>query len=178
MPPCVRRRLVPARGSIFSGYLGRIATVESQLGKAALQEAIAHLAVGAVKSLITIRSWWASGLKMTIVGGNRSRGNLRSRACFWRHFVTCCGIAANPRLLHTEQAVWGLIVHSQQLLPEPGDHDPYIIFALTPVIYLFLDQLRQRKRKRSSDIIDLRPIGWPPISKSPLGQNIFAEPEF
>jgi len=80
-------------------------------------------------------------------------------------------------LLHTEQAVWGLIVHSQQLLPEPGDHDPYIIFALTPVIYLFLDQLRQRKRKRSSDIIDLRLTGWPPISKSPLGQNIFAEPE-
>jgi len=39
----------------------------------------------------------------------------------------------------------------------------------TPVVYLALDQLRQRKRKRSSDIIDLRPIGWPPISKSPLG---------
>jgi VIT1/CCC1 family predicted Fe2+/Mn2+ transporter len=29
---------------------------------------VAHLAVGAVKSLITIRSWWASGLEMTIVG--------------------------------------------------------------------------------------------------------------
>src|SRR5213594_50421 len=29
---------------------------------------IAHFAVGAVKSLITIRSWWASGLEMTIVG--------------------------------------------------------------------------------------------------------------
>jgi hypothetical protein len=28
----------------------------------------AHLAVGAVKSLITLRSWWASGLEMTIVG--------------------------------------------------------------------------------------------------------------
>src|ERR1041385_4340779 len=28
----------------------------------------AHFAVGAVKSLITIRSWWASGLEMTIVG--------------------------------------------------------------------------------------------------------------
>ena len=25
-------------------------------------------AVGAVKSLITIRSWWASGLEMTVVG--------------------------------------------------------------------------------------------------------------
>ena len=29
---------------------------------------IAHFAVGAVKSIITIRSWWASGLEMTIVG--------------------------------------------------------------------------------------------------------------
>ncbi|MEN3368990.1 MAG: vacuolar iron transporter family protein [Verrucomicrobiota bacterium] len=29
---------------------------------------VAHFAVGAVKSLITIRSWWASGLEMTMVG--------------------------------------------------------------------------------------------------------------
>ena len=29
---------------------------------------LAHFAVGAVKSLNTIRSWWASGLEMTIVG--------------------------------------------------------------------------------------------------------------
>src|ERR1700704_5501682 len=29
---------------------------------------LAHFAVGAVKSLITIRSWWASGFEMTIVG--------------------------------------------------------------------------------------------------------------
>src|SRR2546426_28753 len=29
---------------------------------------IAHFAVGALTSLITIRSWWASGLEMTIVG--------------------------------------------------------------------------------------------------------------
>jgi vacuolar iron transporter family protein len=29
---------------------------------------IAHFAVGALKSLITLRSWWASGLEMTIVG--------------------------------------------------------------------------------------------------------------
>lgn len=29
---------------------------------------LAHFAVGAVKSLITLRSWWASGLEMTIVG--------------------------------------------------------------------------------------------------------------
>src|SRR5438067_9462370 len=29
---------------------------------------IAHFAVGASKSLITTRSWWASGLEMTMVG--------------------------------------------------------------------------------------------------------------
>jgi len=29
---------------------------------------VAHFAVGAVKSLITLRSWWASGFEMTIVG--------------------------------------------------------------------------------------------------------------
>jgi VIT1/CCC1 family predicted Fe2+/Mn2+ transporter len=28
----------------------------------------AHFAVGAAKSLITVRSWWASGLEMTMVG--------------------------------------------------------------------------------------------------------------
>ena len=28
----------------------------------------AHFLVGAAKSLITSRSWWASGLEMTVVG--------------------------------------------------------------------------------------------------------------
>jgi multidrug efflux pump len=36
----------------------------------------------------------------------------------------------------------------------------------TPVIYLALDQLRQRKKKRSSPAADLRPIGWAQISRS------------
>ncbi|WP_353062480.1 VIT1/CCC1 transporter family protein [Tunturibacter psychrotolerans] len=35
---------------------------------AAIVSLIAHFAVGAAKSLITIRSWWSSGLEMTIVG--------------------------------------------------------------------------------------------------------------
>ncbi len=38
----------------------------------------------------------------------------------------------------------------------------------TPVIYLALDQLRQRKKKRPSDILGLQPIGWPPVSESPV----------
>jgi VIT1/CCC1 family predicted Fe2+/Mn2+ transporter len=29
---------------------------------------VAHFIVGALKSLITLRSWWASGLEMTLVG--------------------------------------------------------------------------------------------------------------
>jgi VIT1/CCC1 family predicted Fe2+/Mn2+ transporter/rubrerythrin len=35
---------------------------------AAVISLIAHFAVGAAKSLITVRSWWSSGLEMTIVG--------------------------------------------------------------------------------------------------------------
>jgi multidrug efflux pump len=36
----------------------------------------------------------------------------------------------------------------------------------TPVIYLALDQLRQRKKKRPSPSADLRPIGWQQTSRS------------
>jgi Cu/Ag efflux pump CusA len=39
----------------------------------------------------------------------------------------------------------------------------------TPVIYLALDKLRLRKRKRPSSAADLRPIGWPQASGSPAG---------
>jgi VIT1/CCC1 family predicted Fe2+/Mn2+ transporter len=35
---------------------------------AAVVSLIAHFAVGAAKSLITVRSWWASGMEMTLVG--------------------------------------------------------------------------------------------------------------
>jgi VIT1/CCC1 family predicted Fe2+/Mn2+ transporter/rubrerythrin len=35
---------------------------------AAIISLAAHFAVGAAKSLITVRSWWASGLEMTLVG--------------------------------------------------------------------------------------------------------------
>jgi Cu/Ag efflux pump CusA len=31
----------------------------------------------------------------------------------------------------------------------------------TPVIYLALDQLRQRRKKRQTNIVDLHPVGWP-----------------
>jgi len=37
----------------------------------------------------------------------------------------------------------------------------------TPVIYLALDQLRHRSKKRTSRAADLRPVGWPPISEFP-----------
>ena len=35
---------------------------------AAVVSLIAHFAVGASKSLITVRSWWSSGFEMTLVG--------------------------------------------------------------------------------------------------------------
>jgi VIT1/CCC1 family predicted Fe2+/Mn2+ transporter len=35
---------------------------------AAVVSLAAHFAVGAAKSLITIRSWWSSGVEMTFVG--------------------------------------------------------------------------------------------------------------
>lgn len=35
---------------------------------AAVISLIAHFAVGAAKSLITVRSWWSSGMEMTVVG--------------------------------------------------------------------------------------------------------------
>jgi vacuolar iron transporter family protein len=35
---------------------------------AAIVSLIAHFAVGAAKSLVTIRGWWSSGLEMTVVG--------------------------------------------------------------------------------------------------------------
>jgi hydrophobe/amphiphile efflux-1 (HAE1) family protein len=39
----------------------------------------------------------------------------------------------------------------------------------TPVIYLALDQLRQRNKKRRSPATDIHPIGWPQISGSSAG---------
>jgi multidrug efflux pump subunit AcrB len=39
----------------------------------------------------------------------------------------------------------------------------------TPVIYLALDRLRHRKKKRSDHAVDLHPIGWPQISRSSAG---------
>jgi vacuolar iron transporter family protein len=44
----------------LSGYPAVIAS--------AIVSLLAHFAVGAAKSLITVRSWWASGLEMTLVG--------------------------------------------------------------------------------------------------------------
>jgi predicted membrane protein (TIGR00267 family) len=35
---------------------------------AATVSILAHFAVGAAKSLVTVRSWWASGLEMTLAG--------------------------------------------------------------------------------------------------------------
>ena len=44
----------------FSGYTAIIV--------AGIVSLIAHFAVGASKTLVTIRSWWSSGLEMTLIG--------------------------------------------------------------------------------------------------------------
>jgi vacuolar iron transporter family protein len=44
----------------LSGYVAVIVSAVVSL--------LAHFAVGAAKSLITVRSWWSSGLEMTVVG--------------------------------------------------------------------------------------------------------------
>src|SRR5512146_562406 len=38
------------------------------VGAAAIISLVAHFAVGAAKGLITVRSWWSSGMEMTVVG--------------------------------------------------------------------------------------------------------------
>jgi VIT1/CCC1 family predicted Fe2+/Mn2+ transporter len=35
---------------------------------AAIVSLVAHFAVGAAKSLVTVRPWWSSGLEMTVIG--------------------------------------------------------------------------------------------------------------
>ncbi|GMA64555.1 hypothetical protein GCM10025859_49950 [Alicyclobacillus fastidiosus] len=35
---------------------------------AAIVSILAHFVVGAAKSLVTVRSWWSSGLEMTMAG--------------------------------------------------------------------------------------------------------------
>lgn len=44
----------------FSGYTAIIL--------AAIVSLLAHFAVGAAKTMVTVRSWWSSGLEMTVVG--------------------------------------------------------------------------------------------------------------
>lgn len=53
--------LVPVVPFFFLNGVAAIVT-------AAIVSIVAHFAVGAAKSLVTVRSWWQSGLEMTIVG--------------------------------------------------------------------------------------------------------------
>jgi multidrug efflux pump subunit AcrB len=73
-----------------------------------------------------------------------------------------CLVRFRPIMMTTMAAMFGA-------LPLVGGLIVSQILTLytTPVIYLALDQLRQRKRKPVSGAMDLRPIGWPPLSGSP-----------
>ena len=44
------------------------ATGQTAIVAAAIVSIVAHFAVGAAKSLVTLRSWWSSGLEMTVAG--------------------------------------------------------------------------------------------------------------
>ena len=48
---------------------------------AALVGMAAHFVVGAAKSIITARSWWASGLEMTVIGFITVASRLASASC-------------------------------------------------------------------------------------------------
>jgi VIT1/CCC1 family predicted Fe2+/Mn2+ transporter len=45
-----------------------ITTGTAGIVAAAIVSLVAHFLVGAAKSLVTLRSWWASGLEMTLAG--------------------------------------------------------------------------------------------------------------
>ncbi len=64
---------------------------------AAVVSLAAHFAVGAAKSLITVRSWWSSGMEMTIVGAVEGCGYLRHRRPAWPERDVAAGARISAR---------------------------------------------------------------------------------
>jgi VIT1/CCC1 family predicted Fe2+/Mn2+ transporter/rubrerythrin len=60
--------LSTAVGAIIPVIPFFFATGETAIIAAAVTSIVAHFAVGAAKALVTLRSWWASGLEMTVAG--------------------------------------------------------------------------------------------------------------
>ena len=56
---------VPLRAALLAGSAGR---GDAGIIVAGAVSLVAHFAVGAAKSLFTLRSWWAAGLEMTLAG--------------------------------------------------------------------------------------------------------------
>lgn len=56
--------LAPATGLRAGFWLGGAAGI----AVAAVVSLVAHVLVGAAKSLFTLRTWWAAGLEMTLAG--------------------------------------------------------------------------------------------------------------
>ena len=55
-------------GAIIPVIPFMITTGTAAIVAAAVVSLIAHFLVGAAKSLVTLRSWWAAGLEMTLAG--------------------------------------------------------------------------------------------------------------
>lgn len=53
--------IIPVMPFLFLSGVAAITT-------AAVVSIVAHFVVGAMKSLVTLRTWWASGLEMTVAG--------------------------------------------------------------------------------------------------------------
>ena len=59
--------MMAIRRGIAGGWRHTVACGIGSIAAAVVSLA-AHFAVGAAKSLITVRSWWSSGFEMTVVG--------------------------------------------------------------------------------------------------------------
>ena len=60
--------LSTAAGAIIPVIPFFFATGEAAIVAASIVSIAAHFAVGAAKAMVTLRSWWASGLEMTVAG--------------------------------------------------------------------------------------------------------------
>ena len=67
---------------------------------AAIVSLVAHFAVGAAKSLITIRSWWSSGFQMTWIGA------LEGAVTYHRNWI---GQAQRSLICLDKTHLWGCV---------------------------------------------------------------------
>ena len=77
-----------------------------------------------------------------------------------------CLVRFRPIMMTTLAAMFGALPLAIGMGIGSELRKPLGVAILGGLIYLALDQLRQRKTKRSSRFASLRPIGWPQTSRS------------